>query len=109
MPVEEDGGQKFKEWTDPAASSARFYYEVTHPANRLQPSADPVGARPERSPTLLGVAVFPHEALPIRALAERFANVVHWTEFDRGGHFAAMEQPELLVGDIRTFFRELTH
>jgi pimeloyl-ACP methyl ester carboxylesterase len=123
--------EKFKEWTDPnegtvdrdhmltnitlywltntAASSARFYYEVTHPANRLQQSADPVGARPERSPTPLGVAVFPYDALPIRALAERIANVVHWTEFDRGGHFAAMEQPELLVGDIRTFFRELTH
>jgi epoxide hydrolase len=30
---------------------------------------------------------------------------VHWTEFDRGGHFAAMEQPDLLVGDVRAFFR----
>jgi hypothetical protein len=33
---------------------------------------------------------------------------VRWTEFDRGGHFAAMEQPELLVGEIRASFRELT-
>ncbi|KOV64198.1 hypothetical protein ADK64_17465 [Streptomyces sp. MMG1121] len=30
-----------------------------------------------------------------------------WTEFDRGGHFAAMEQPDLLVGDVRAFFRQL--
>jgi epoxide hydrolase len=30
---------------------------------------------------------------------------VHWTEFDRGGHFAAMEEPDLLVGDVREFFR----
>jgi hypothetical protein len=32
---------------------------------------------------------------------------VQWTQYERGGHFAAMEQPELLVGDIRTFFRKL--
>jgi epoxide hydrolase len=31
----------------------------------------------------------------------------HWSEFERGGHFAAMEVPELLVGDIRAFFRDL--
>jgi hypothetical protein len=31
----------------------------------------------------------------------------HWSEFDRGGHFAAMEQPELYVGDLRTFVRSL--
>jgi hypothetical protein len=33
--------------------------------------------------------------------------LAHWTEYDRGGHFAAMEVPDLLVGDLRTFFREL--
>jgi hypothetical protein len=32
-------------------------------------------------------------------------HIVHWTEFDRGGHFAAMEEPDLLVGDVRAFFR----
>ncbi|NEB04173.1 epoxide hydrolase family protein [Streptomyces sp. SID13726] len=82
--------------TNSAASSARFYYEVTHST-----------VSPERSPTPLGVAVFPHDVLPIRTFAESAAHIVHWTEFDRGGHFAAMEQPELLVGDIRAFFREL--
>jgi hypothetical protein len=33
--------------------------------------------------------------------------MAHWSEFDRGGHFAAMEAPELLVGDVREFFRPL--
>ena len=32
---------------------------------------------------------------------------MHWTEFDRGGHFAALEVPELLVDDVRMFFRHL--
>ena len=53
-----------------------------------------------------GVAVFPREVFPpIRRFAERSNNIVHWSEFDRGGHFPAMEQPDLLVGDIRRFFR----
>ena len=37
----------------------------------------------------------------------RDSNLVHWTEFDRGGHFAAFEEPGLLVDDIRKFFRPL--
>jgi hypothetical protein len=39
--------------------------------------------------------------------AERFFNVRRWTEMPRGGHFAAMEEPELLVEDLRAFFRQL--
>jgi pimeloyl-ACP methyl ester carboxylesterase len=52
------------------------------------------------------VAVFPGDA-GIRHVAEQNDNVVHWSEFDRGGHFAAMEAPDLLVTDIRAFFRPL--
>jgi pimeloyl-ACP methyl ester carboxylesterase len=37
--------------------------------------------------------------------SERSNNIVHWSVFDKGGHFAAMEQPELLVADVREFFR----
>jgi pimeloyl-ACP methyl ester carboxylesterase len=37
--------------------------------------------------------------------AERANNIVHWSEFDHGGHFAAMEAPDLLVQDVRAFFR----
>jgi epoxide hydrolase len=112
--------EKFVEWTEPtqspgdaidrdlvltnvmlywltgtAGSSARLYYEQAHSPRPPQPSAIPTG-----------VAVFPHDILlPVRRLADRYDTIVHWTEFDRGGHFAAMEQPDLLVGDIRHFFR----
>ena len=43
----------------------------------------------------------------IRRYAERGNNIVHWSEFDRGGHFAALEAPDLLVGDVRDFLRSL--
>ena len=53
-------------------------------------------------------AIFPKELmLPPRKWAEARFNVVHWTEMPRGGHFAAMEEPELLVQDIRAFFGSL--
>ncbi|GAA0852907.1 hypothetical protein ACFQVD_09855 [Streptosporangium amethystogenes subsp. fukuiense] len=51
-----------------------------------------------------GVAVFPGDA-GVRRIAEREHDIVHWSEFDRGGHFAAMEAPDLLVTDVRAFFR----
>ena len=54
------------------------------------------------------MAVFPAEiAPPVRLIAEQSNHIVHWSEFDRGGHFAAMEEPDLLVTDIRQFFRHL--
>ena len=65
----------------------------------------------DRRPTLeapIGVAVFPRELVHVpRALAEREANIVHWTRMERGGHFAPAEEPELLVEDLRAFFRPL--
>jgi epoxide hydrolase len=72
------------------------YYENMHSGSWGQP--------PSATPT--GVAVFA-EDVAIRRYAERGNNIAHWTEFDRGGHFAAMEAPDLLVGDVRTFFRQL--
>jgi pimeloyl-ACP methyl ester carboxylesterase len=54
------------------------------------------------------LASFPRDLLPPpREWAERFFNVQRWTEMPRGGHFAAMEEPELLAEDIRAFFRPL--
>ncbi len=85
--------------TGTAGSSARLYYEAGRSGDWGPPVTSTV-------PT--GVAVFPREiAPPIRRFAEQSNNIVHWAEFDRGGHFAAMEAPDLLVGDIRTFFRQL--
>lgn len=56
-----------------------------------------------------GCAVFPKEMLnwPPRSYAERIYNITQWTEMPRGGHFAAMEQPDLLIEDIRKFARTL--
>ncbi|WP_336627960.1 MULTISPECIES: epoxide hydrolase family protein [unclassified Microbacterium] len=52
-----------------------------------------------------GVAVFKDDFQTIRVFAERDNdNIVHWSRFDEGGHFAALERPDLLAGDIRAFF-----
>jgi pimeloyl-ACP methyl ester carboxylesterase len=119
--------EKFKEWTDSqerpedavdrdqlltnvmlywltrtAGSSARIYYEREHSpyaSSVLEPSATPTA-----------VAVFRHENfLPLRHLAEQTDNIVQWSEFERGGHFAAMEEPDLLIEDLRKFFHRLRH
>ena len=83
--------------TGTATSSARLYWESFH-GMRLQPVTIPTG-----------IAVFPKEIIkPIRRWAEStFPNIVHWTEQPRGGHFAAFEQPQLFVDDVRTFFRNV--
>ena len=56
-----------------------------------------------------GYAEFPHEILsPPRSVAERvYTDIRRWTVMPRGGHFAAMEQPEALAAEIRAFFRPL--
>jgi pimeloyl-ACP methyl ester carboxylesterase len=52
-----------------------------------------------------GVAVFADDFQTIRVFAERDnSNIVHWSRFERGGHFAALEVPDMLAADIRTFF-----
>ena len=49
--------------------------------------------------------MFEDDFQTIRPLAERDnTTIVHWSEFDRGGHYAALEVPDLVVGDLRTFF-----
>ncbi len=55
-----------------------------------------------------GFALFPKDiSQPPREWAERFFDVRRWTEMPSGGHFAALEEPERLVEDIRAFFRPL--
>jgi epoxide hydrolase len=82
--------------TRTAGSAARIYKEA----------AASWGRQVERSAVPAGMAVFPGDST-IRAFAEREHNIVHWSEFDRGGHFAALTAPDLLVQDIRDFFRPL--
>jgi epoxide hydrolase len=85
--------------TGTAHSAGRLYYEAE------QTSGFVPGTRVE---VPVGVAAFPAEIIrPPRHWAERRYDLRHWTDMPRGGHFAAFEEPELLVGDVREFFRPL--
>lgn len=122
--------EKFREWTDAAerpedavdrdllltnvmlywltrtaGSSAQLYYEI---APLLPIASAPPPPQPP-NPVPLGVAVFPHDLfLPVRRYADRdFSNIIHWSEHDRGGHFAAMEEPDLFTTDVRAYARTL--
>ncbi|UAK31715.1 epoxide hydrolase [Nocardia asteroides] len=86
-------------FTDTARSVADLYYERFHDATMFAPK--PKGTVPT------GVAVFKDGDYAIRRYAERAHHITHWSEFYSGGHFPALEVPELLVGDIREFFRTL--
>ena len=82
-------------FTGTAGSAANVYYENMHSGEWPVPTQVPTG-----------VAVFA-EDIAIRRYAEQANNVVHWSDFDTGGHFAALETPDLLVQDIRAFFASL--
>ncbi|WP_256992306.1 epoxide hydrolase family protein [Paenibacillus sp. XY044] len=107
---------KFADWTDPrfpvtadqlltnvmvywltgtSGSAARLYYENAQ-----------LKGQPIPCPAPIGVAVLPYDLIqPVRRIAEHQYSVVHWSEFDRGGHFAAMEVQDRLADDLRSFFR----
>jgi pimeloyl-ACP methyl ester carboxylesterase len=82
--------------TGTAGSSARLYKEA----------AASWGRHLERSEVPTGIAVFPGDST-IRRFAEREHTVVHWSEFNHGGHFAALQAPQFLIEDIRQFFRHV--
>jgi pimeloyl-ACP methyl ester carboxylesterase len=107
-------GEKFYDWANPkgsinrdlvllnvmihwltntAGSSTQLYYESMHSGRFPTPSQVPTG-----------VANFA-EDIAIRRFAEQSNTIVHWSEFDRGGHFAATEVPEMFTEDVRLFFR----
>lgn len=102
-------------FTGNGAGAAHFLYENMYPA-----APDAAGAwegdgsaewgagegGEAVQPVPMGVAVFAADNT-IRKLTDRSGGVTHWSEFDRGGHFPAMEVPDLYVGDVRDFFRPL--
>jgi pimeloyl-ACP methyl ester carboxylesterase len=114
--------EKFHEWCDPrsvidrdslltnvmlywltrtAGSSARIYYERAH--------AEYWGSAPKPSSAKTALADFAYDNfIPLRHIADRTNHIVRWTSYDRGGHFAAMEQPDVLVADIQAFFRSIS-
>lgn len=117
--------EKFKEWTDPAAelpedavgrdrlltnisvywftgtagSSANLYYESAHDPGAWAPK--------DRGTVPTGVALAKNTDIAIRRFAERDHNVVRWSEFDRGGNFLSLEQPEIFAADVTRFFVEV--
>ncbi len=115
--------EKFHAWTDPAsaltrdqlldnlmlywlpgtgASAARLYWESFREVQRTF-----AGETTDQVHVPAGCSVFPHEnPRPSRRwAARRFSDIRYWNEPDRGGHFAAFEQPELFAGELRAFFR----
>jgi pimeloyl-ACP methyl ester carboxylesterase len=83
-----------------AGSAARIYYES---ANMVPPLL-----QTGRIDVPTGIAAFPKEPYSApRSWLEPAYSIVHWTDMPCGGHFPALEQPELLIADIRTFFAHL--
>jgi pimeloyl-ACP methyl ester carboxylesterase len=82
-------------FTGSGASAAQFLYEVAHSGlDWVAPSEVPQGW-----------AVFNTDPI-VRRLMDPQHKVVHWSEFEQGGHFPALETPDLLVADVRKFFRD---
>lgn len=85
-------------FTGTAASSIRMYYEAAH---------DPAAYAPKKNsgvPT--AVAVFQNGDIAIRRYGENAHNIVRWTEYPEGGHYAVMAAPENWLKDVREFFAE---
>ncbi len=80
--------------TNTSASAGRYHYETARS-----------GAEPVVNDGPIGLAMFADDFQSIRPFAERDnTNIVHWAEYDRGGHFASMEVPDLVIGDLRDFY-----
>jgi len=126
--------EKFERWSDCGGAVERafskdelltnvtIYWGTQTIGSSFQPYADLMQAGPLHwigevareklgaADTPTGFAMFPKDlSHPPREWAERFFNVQRWTDMPHGGHFAAMEAPDLLAGDIRAFFRPLRH
>jgi len=84
-------------FTRSGASAARFIFENAHAPRDW-------GAAPTTPPAPQGMAQFGADDL-LRRVMDPERGIEHWSVFDRGGHFPAMEVPDLLVGDVRAFFR----
>ncbi|BCJ76507.1 microsomal epoxide hydrolase [Catellatospora sp. IY07-71] len=107
--------ERFAQWTDPRTpvgddrmlTDISLYWLTATAASSARLHRDAPRGAPS-CPVPVGVAVFPHDITQsVRPLAERLYDIRHWSEFERGGHFAAMEVPDLLAEDVRQFFHKL--
>jgi pimeloyl-ACP methyl ester carboxylesterase len=84
-------------FTNTSAAAGRYHYEEAH-----------AGTEPAINSAPTGVAVFADDFKTIRSLAERDnTNIVHWSNFKDGGHYATLERPNEVIADLRTFFAGL--
>jgi pimeloyl-ACP methyl ester carboxylesterase len=81
-----------------ATSSGRLYWESIADGFQVRPIAIPVG-----------VSIFPFELMPVskRWAEKAYEKLIHWSELDRGGHFAAFEQPAIFVDELRSCFGKI--
>jgi pimeloyl-ACP methyl ester carboxylesterase len=86
-------------FTGTAASSIRLYYENAHDPEAWSPKPN--------SGVPTGVAVFARDEVAIRRFGEAGNTITRWTELDSGGHFAAMEVPEVWAAEVKAFFSNL--
>ena len=86
-------------FTGTAASSIRLYYENAHDPEAWSPKPN--------SGVPTGVAVFARDEVAIRRFAEEGNTIARWTELDSGGHFAAMEVPQVWAEEVSSFFASL--
>lgn len=107
--------ERFAHWTDPATpvdddrilTDVSLYWLTATAASSARLHHDTERGS-VRCPVPVGVAVFGHDiTLSIRPLAQRLYDIRHWSGFDRGGHFAAMEVPDLFAADVGEFFGSL--
>ncbi|MDB5986503.1 MAG: microsomal epoxide hydrolase [Nevskia sp.] len=88
--------------TETYGTSARFYYESAHQLWQPSHARTPVIEAPT------GVVLFAKDIIGMpRRWAERYCKLQRWTSVPHGGHFGAMEQPEILIHELREFFRPL--
>ena len=81
-------------FTNTMATAARYHFEEAHS-----------GVEPQVSAARTGVQVFADDFQTIKVFAERDnTNIVHWSRHEQGGHFAALELPEVIAADLRVFF-----
>ena len=113
--------EKFKAWSDPVAelpqdavdrdqllTNVSIYWFTRTGASAAHVLYDSMHAQEwdEPGPAPTGFAVFGRDTIT-RRLMDPDGRIQHWSQFDRGGHFPAMEVPDLLIGDLRAFFRQL--
>jgi len=85
-------------FTGTGGSAANIYYEDAQTG---------AGYREDWNATPTGVSVFPWDFRSVRSFAARGNNIVYWREMEKGGHFAAVDVPELFVNEVRAFFLQV--